>query len=41
MPDDSPDVPDDTAPEDTEVTCSGGITIPPLGVSDASTDDQE
>ena len=34
MPDDSPDVPaDDQAPEDTEVTCAGGITIPPLGVT--------
>jgi len=31
MPDDKPD--DDVAPEDVEVTCSGGITIPPIGVT--------
>jgi hypothetical protein len=25
---------DDTPPEDAQVTCSGGITIPPIGAGD-------
>lgn len=30
MPDDSP-LPDDSPPQDVQVTCSGGITIPTVG----------
>lgn len=46
MPDDSPGVPGDSQdqdqpPEDTEVTCAGGITLPAIGVSDGPADDQE
>ena len=28
-----PDNDDDVQPEDAEVTCSGGITLPPVGAS--------
>jgi hypothetical protein len=31
-----PDDDDDARPEDVEVTCSGGITIPPIGAGDGS-----
>ena len=39
MPDDQDQ--QDQPPEDTEVTCSGGITLPAIGVSDGPADDQE
>ena len=32
MPDDKPD---DVAPEDVEVTCAGGVTIPTVGAGDS------
>jgi hypothetical protein len=36
MPDDDQD-----QPEPVEVTCTGGLALPPIGVSDNSTNDQE
>lgn len=36
MPDD-----DGQPPEDTQVTCAGGITLPAIGAADGLTDDQE
>jgi hypothetical protein len=37
MPDDDQDQP----PEEAEVTATGGLALPPIGVSDNSTNDQE
>ena len=44
MPDDSPDVPggtQDQAPEDVEVTCSGGFQLPAIGAGNAAPEAKE
>ena len=40
MPDDIPDDGQDRPPEDTTVTCTGGVVLPTIGASDGTEPDR-